>query len=150
MQQKENYPNNINIPPHTQEQYQEAVEDEELNYLMQQVKNKRKLEMDYKNIENQIRCLKLRMFQQNQDNIKLRHSDNNEDENAEGLAEDLVMEHAAKERRRVELENRYTQQKQEYINLNNLEGDLHSQIADLRGNTSAQMMQNKALETRLG
>ena len=40
--------------------------------------------------------------------------------------------------------------KHEYIRLNNLEGDLHAQITSLRGSTSAQMVQNKELEGRVG
>ena len=63
--------------------------------------------------------------------------------------EDLMIEHEALDRRRVELEQRYQKQKHEYIRLNNLEGELHSQMADLRGATSDQMMQNKQLESRV-
>ena len=37
-----------------------------------------------------------------------------------------MLEHEALDRRRVELEQRYQQQKHEYIRLNNLEGELHS------------------------
>ena len=33
--------------------------------------------------------------------------------------------------------------------MNNLEGELHAQIANLRGSTSDQMMQNKQLEQRV-
>ena len=60
-----------------------------------------------------------------------------------------MLELESLDRRRVELEQRYQAQKHEYIRLNNLEGELHSQIADLRGSTSNQMMQNKQLETRV-
>lgn len=47
------------------------------------------------------------------------------------------------------MDDKYKQMKNDYIRLNNLEGELHSQISDLRGNTSNQMMQNKDLERRL-
>ena len=47
-----------------------------------------------------------------------------------------MLQHEALERRRVDLEQQYVGQKHEYIRLNNLEGELHSQIANLRGNTS--------------
>ena len=57
-----------------------------------------------------------------------------------------MIEHEGLERRRIELEQRYQAQKHEYIRLNNLEGELHAQIANLRGSTSDQMMQNKQLE----
>ena len=60
-----------------------------------------------------------------------------------------MLEHEALERRRVELEQHYQKQKHEYIRLNNLEGELHSQIAQLRGSTSDQMMQNKQLEAKV-
>lgn len=50
----------------------------------------------------------------------------NVDESAAVQTEEMMLEHEAKERRRVELENRYGQQKNEYIRLNNLEGELHS------------------------
>lgn len=42
------------------------VEDEELHQLIRQVMQNRKLEKDYRNIEDQIRCLKLRKFAQQQ------------------------------------------------------------------------------------
>ena len=43
---------------------------------MRQVINSRKLEKDYKNIEDQIRCLKLRMCQQTQQEVQQRHQSN--------------------------------------------------------------------------
>ena len=123
--------------------------DEELQQLMRQVIQSRKLEKDYKNIEDQIRCLKLRMFQQTQTEVKLRHEHTDVNEQIASQTEDLMIEHEALDRRRVNLEQRYQQQKHEYIRLNNLEGELHSQIASLRGSTSDQMMQNKQLEARV-
>ena len=44
------------------QQYAQEVEDDELQQLMRQVVSNRKAEKDYKNIEDQIRCLKMRMF----------------------------------------------------------------------------------------
>jgi len=40
---------------------------------MRQVIGNRKAEKDYRNIEDQIRCLKLRMFQQTQTEVSMRN-----------------------------------------------------------------------------
>ena len=60
--------NHYKGPVHDQN-YAQAIQDEELQALMRQVINSRKLEKDYKNIEDQIRCLKLRMYQQTQHEV---------------------------------------------------------------------------------
>ena len=71
---------------------------------MRQVVQNRKLEKDYRNIEDQIRCLKLRMFQQTQSDVQMRNERTDVNEHVAAETEDLMMEHEALERRRVELE----------------------------------------------
>ena len=103
--------------------FQNSVDsDAELQQLMLQVMKARKMENDYKNIENQIRCLKLRQLQQQQIDQDQKYSDHRE---TEAQIEDLTIDIAAKERRKAELEQGYEEQKQEYITLNNLEGEIH-------------------------
>ena len=109
----------------------------------------RKLEKDYRNIEDQIRCLKLRMFSQQQAQEQEEQEQTDVTAQVQFQTEELAIEQETLERHRGQLEQRYQQKKQEYIRLNNLEGELHSQMADLRTSTSEQMMQNKGLDTRL-
>ena len=49
----------------------------------------------------------------------------------------------------TQLKTSYESQKMHYIHLNNLEGDLHGRIADLRGSTTKQLTQNKDVERRI-
>ena len=63
--------------------------------------------------------------------------------------EDLMIEYEGLDRHRQQIEQRYQQQKHEYIRLNNLEGELHAQISTMRGSTSDQMMQNKDLQIKV-
>ena len=109
----------------------------------------RKMEKDYRNIEDQIRCLKLRMFSQQQAQVQEEQEQTDVTAQVQFQTEELAIEQETLERHRGQLEQRYQQKKQEYIRLNNLEGELHSQMADLRTSTSDQMMQNKGLDTRL-
>ena len=103
----------------------------------------RKLEKDYKNIEDQIRCLKLRMLQQNQADAQMRNQNAGAEDDAFAQTEQLSLEASDIDRRAKDLDQKYQRQKQEYIRLNNLEGELHAQMSTFRNSTSDQMMQNK-------
>ena len=63
--------------------------------------------------------------------------------------QNILQEQSEMEREYNDLGNQYEQQKIAYIDMNNFEGELHSQMADMRGSTTTQMANNKQLEVRI-
>ena len=116
---------------------------------MMQVIENRKKEKDYKNIEDQIRCLKVRLYQQEQQHLEQTKGTGAAKQDYRQQRMNMQRQCDDLERLRQELALKYQAQKHEYIRLNNLEGELHAQIGNLRGATSQQMVQNKDLEARI-
>ena len=73
----------------------------------------------------------------------MRNDNAGAEDDAFAQTEQLSLEASNLDNKKRDLDQKYQKQKQEYIRLNNLEGELNSQMSTYRGSTSDQMMQNK-------